>query len=105
MARQPTLRQENLDMATPRTVRRRRSLRWQLQKRTFLLMLVPGLAMYIAFIVYPFITSFAYSFYNWNGVGPLTDFVGLNNFLFVLTSSSFSGFFYRAILHNLYFFG
>ena len=94
--------QENVEVGvTPR----RRSLGLRLRQRAFLLLLVPGLGMYLAFIVYPFIQSFVYSFYNWNGVGPLTDFVGLNNFSYILTSSSFSIFFYRAILHNLYLFG
>lgn len=92
-------------LARPASVRRKRTVRWQLARRAFLLLLVPGLGIYLAFIVYPFITSFAYSFYNWNGIGPLTGFVGLGNFLYILTSQSFAVFFYRAILHNLYLFG
>ncbi|HVC83026.1 MAG TPA: sugar ABC transporter permease [Chloroflexota bacterium] len=83
--------------------RRRRRFRWR--RWSFLLLLIPGLAIYLAFIVYPFGTSFAYSFYNWNGVGPLSNFVGLGNFRYILNSPDFSVFFYRAILHNLYFFG
>jgi len=82
--------------------RRRRRFRWR--HWSFLLLLIPGLAIYLAFIVYPFGTSFAYSFYNWNGVGPLSNFVGLGNFRYILNSPDFSVFFYRAILHNLYFF-
>lgn len=105
MAELPTIDRTEPRMAQPLAVRRRRPAGWSLRKRAFLLLLVPGLAMYLAFIVYPFITSFAYSFYNWNGVGPLTNFIGLNNFSYILTSSDFSGFFYRAVLHNLYLFG
>jgi len=87
----------------PVAAARRRHFRWR--RWSFLLLLLPGLCMYLAFIVYPFGTSFRYSFYNWNGVGPLSDFVGLNNFRYILTSPDFSIFFYRALLHNLYFFG
>jgi len=85
--------------------RAKRTLRWHLGSRAFLLLLVPGLGIYLAFIVYPFLTSFAYSFYNWNGIGPLTGFVGLGNFIYILTSQAFGIFFYRAIIHNLYLFG
>jgi len=104
MTRTPATSYPNHENVEIHAMPRQRSLRQHLRKRTFLLLLVPGLGMYLAFIVYPFIQSFIYSFYNWNGIGPLTGFVGLNNFAYILTSSSFSVFFYRAILHNLYLF-
>ncbi len=66
--------------------------------------LAPALILYLLFIVYPFISSIRYSLYNWNGVGPLTDFIGLKNFTYVLFSHDFAPFFWRAVLHNLYFF-
>lgn len=70
-----------------------------------LLFVGPPLILYLAFIAYPFVSSIGFSLYNWNGIGPLQDFVGLGNYQFVLTSSSFASQFWRAILHNLYFFG
>ncbi|KLU58861.1 sn-glycerol-3-phosphate transport system permease protein UgpA [Peptococcaceae bacterium CEB3] len=66
--------------------------------------LAPGFVLYVLFIIYPFLSSIRYSFYNWNGVGPLIDFVGLKNFAYALFSHNFAPFFWRAILHNLYFF-
>lgn len=66
--------------------------------------LAPALVLYTLFIIYPFLSSIRYSLYNWNGVGPLTDFIGLKNFTYVLFSHDFAPFFWRAILHNLYFF-
>ena len=42
--------------------------------------LLPAIALYLAFVVYPIIQSTRYSLYDWNGLEPLTDFVGLNNF-------------------------
>jgi len=67
--------------------------------------LAPALVLYVIFIIYPFLSSIRYSLYNWNGVGPLIDFIGLKNFTYVLFSHDFAPFFWRAILHNLYFFG
>ncbi|AEW05741.1 carbohydrate ABC transporter membrane protein 1, CUT1 family [Sulfobacillus acidophilus DSM 10332] len=74
------------------------------QKHLVLLFLGPALATYLIFIVYPFISSFHYSLFNWNGIGPLNDYVGLGNYAYVLFSHQFSGFFWRAIAHNLVFF-
>ena len=105
MARTPTAEDAQRERTRAVTSTRRRTLRWHLQKRAYLLMLVPGLGMYLIFIVYPFLTSFVYSFYNWNGIGPLTGFIGLGNYVYTLMSKDFSSFFYRAILHNLYLFG
>lgn len=60
--------------------------------------------MYLVFIVYPFISSIRYSLYNWNGVGPLTNYIGVNNFTYILFSHKFSPFFWRAVWHSFYFF-
>jgi raffinose/stachyose/melibiose transport system permease protein len=38
-----------------------------------------------------------YSLYNWNGYGPLSDFIGLQNYQGVLTGSVF----HQALLHNI----
>lgn len=51
-----------------------------LKQHSYLLMLVPGLAMYLAFIIWPFANTIRVSFYNWSGLGPLDDFVGLRNY-------------------------
>ena len=44
------------------------------------LFLLPAIALYAMFVVYPIIQSTRYSLYDWNGLEPLTDFVGLANF-------------------------
>jgi raffinose/stachyose/melibiose transport system permease protein len=51
-----------------------------LKRYTYLLMLLPALAMYLAFIIWPFANTIRVSFYNWSGLGPLDDFVGLRNY-------------------------
>lgn len=64
----------------------------------------PALALYLLFIIYPFVSSIRYSLYNWSGVGPLTDFIGLSNYTYAMFSHAFASQFWRAIWHNVYFF-
>ena len=42
--------------------------------------LLPALALYSVFVIYPITQSFRYSGFDWNGLKPLTDWVGLGNF-------------------------
>ncbi|WP_053960173.1 carbohydrate ABC transporter permease [Sulfobacillus thermosulfidooxidans] len=74
------------------------------QKYVVLSFITPAFVVYLLFIVYPFLESFRYSLYNWTGVGALTHFLGLRNYAYVLLSKQFSGYFWRAVFHNLYFF-
>ena len=85
----------------PRT-RKRKSAR--LRPWSYLWMLIPGILIYFTFVVYPLLASFRYALYNWNGVGPLKDFIGLTNFAFIFSSHGFWPFISRAFLHNVYFF-
>ncbi len=50
------------------------------RRYTYILMLAPGLALYLAFVIWPFANTIRVSFYNWSGLGPLDDFVGLANY-------------------------
>jgi len=47
------------------------------------LFVLPALLMYAVFVLYPFLLSIQYSFYRWNGIGPMT-WVGLHNYETVL---------------------
>ncbi len=76
--------------------RRRRSLR----RHSYLLMLMPGLFMYLLFTIWPFMNSIRMSFYDWSGVGPMTDFVGLDNYVQIFTRPPFNRQFYNALGHN-----
>lgn len=73
-----------------------------MQKRSYLLMLLPAVALYTVFVAYPFISSLSLSFFNWPGIGP-KKFIGLENYRNVL-SGYMSTEFYRALGHNIYFF-
>lgn len=46
------------------------------------LLVLPALLMYAVFVLVPLLLTILYSFYRWNGVGPMT-WVGLNNYLTV----------------------
>ena len=68
----------------------------------FLLMLVPALILYTAFVAYPFLSSLILSFYDWPGIGP-KKWVGLANYANVL-GGVMSKEFYPAFAHNILFF-
>ncbi len=46
------------------------------------LFVLPALLMYAAFVLVPLLLTVVYSFYRWNGVGPMT-WVGLKNYVTV----------------------
>jgi raffinose/stachyose/melibiose transport system permease protein len=50
------------------------------QMRYAILFLAPGLAVYLVFMVYPFLYTIYLSLTNWNGVSETKDFVGLANY-------------------------
>jgi ABC-type sugar transport system permease subunit len=50
------------------------------QSRYAILFIAPGLAIYLVFMVYPFLNTIYLSLTNWNGVAESKDFVGLANY-------------------------
>ncbi len=52
---------------------------------------------YIVFVIAPVIQGGYFSLYKWNGLGPLTNFVGLKNFIEILKD----GIFLNAVFHNI----
>ncbi|WP_353809706.1 carbohydrate ABC transporter permease [Agromyces sp. SYSU T00194] len=61
--------------------RRSRSLRsraWD--HRWHYVFVLPMLITFVAFTLWPMVASWVYSLYEWQGYGPLEDFVGLDNF-------------------------
>jgi len=68
------------------------------RKRTELTILLgPPLILFIGFVFVPMIFAIWYSLYNWNGYGPLSDFIGLQNYQGVLTGPVF----HQALVHNI----
>ncbi|MDP9469082.1 MAG: sugar ABC transporter permease [Chloroflexota bacterium] len=90
------------DVARSHAQSQRRPL--SLRQYSYLLMLAPGLVMYLLFIIWPFINSIRISFYNWNGLGPMTDFVGLANYVHLFTRSPIDRQFYNALGNTVWVF-
>jgi raffinose/stachyose/melibiose transport system permease protein len=58
----------------------------------------PALLVYLAFVLLPVALAAVYSFFKWNGFGPLQDFIGIQNYTRALGDPVFIG----AIGHNLF---
>jgi raffinose/stachyose/melibiose transport system permease protein len=58
--------------------------------------LAPALVIYVVFVIYPIFQGARYSLYDWNGLQPLTEFVGLDNFASAFGDPIFRG----ALAHN-----
>lgn len=81
--------------ASPARTRRPRDWRMALEVIGFT---APALVLFFMFIVGPMIRAVEFSFFRWKGFGPLVDFVGLKNYVSVLTNDVFIG----ALLNNLF---
>jgi raffinose/stachyose/melibiose transport system permease protein len=81
--------------ALPRPARRRFRGRWT----TIALFLAPALALYLLLVVAPVVQAIYYSAFDWNGLGSLDEFVGLDNFKRAFSDDVFLG----ALKHNGFF--
>jgi raffinose/stachyose/melibiose transport system permease protein len=61
------------------------------------LFLAPALALYGVFVLFPIVQAVRFSLYKWNGLTPLTDFIGLANYQRALADPVFLG----AVGHNV----
>ncbi|MFC2029742.1 carbohydrate ABC transporter permease [Chloroflexota bacterium] len=72
----------------------------RLRQYSHLLFVLPALLVYGVFVIYPTLSAFWLSLFDWSGVGTSMNFVGLANFVEALSSPEV----YRAGWHNLLFF-
>jgi len=56
---------------------------------TVFLFLLPAFVLFLVFLVYPIVRSIYFSTFDWNGLGPAVDFIGLDNFKRILTDKIF----------------
>lgn len=56
---------------------------------TIALFLLPAFILFVVFLIYPIFRSVYFSFFDWNGLGPATKFVQLNNYVRILTDPVF----------------
>lgn len=80
-----------------RISRSRRRFNWRMALE-IAFFTAPALLLLAIFIVWPMLRAVEFSFYRWRGFGELTDFVGLRNYVSVLSSDVFIG----ALSHNLF---
>ena len=68
------------------------------------MLLIPAFILYTLFVVYPYVTSFLYSFTDWMGVGE-KHFIGLQNYVRLFTQGRLSNQLWQAFSHNAILFG
>ena len=56
----------------------------------------PALLVYVTFVFVPVVLAAYYSFFNWNGIGPLNRFIGIENYTRALSDPVF----HNAIKNN-----
>jgi raffinose/stachyose/melibiose transport system permease protein len=57
---------------------------------TIVAFLLPALALYAVFVLFPVVQAAYYSLFKWNGLQPLTDFIGLKNYETAIGSAPFT---------------
>lgn len=53
--------------------------------------LLPMLVLFLVFELWPIIATGLYSLYDWDGFGPLQEYIGLDNYAEILSDSAFWG--------------
>jgi raffinose/stachyose/melibiose transport system permease protein len=73
-----------------------RSLAGRASLPVLVLLLGPALILFTTFVVVPVFQAALFSLYKWNGLGPLADFRGWNNFILLAQNEIF----HKALLNN-----
>lgn len=60
-------------------------------------LLAPALILFTTFVVAPVFQAAVFSLYKWNGLGPLLDFRGIDNFVLLAKNAIF----HKALAHNM----
>lgn len=61
--------------------------------------ILPGFLVYTVFMIVPIAFAVYYSFFEWNGIGPM-KFIGMENFRTLLLTPRMSGIFFNALKNN-----
>lgn len=68
---------------------KKKSKRFNSESITGYLLIAPTIITFIIFLYVPFVNALQTSFYKYNGMGALTNFVGFNNYIKVLNDIKF----------------
>jgi raffinose/stachyose/melibiose transport system permease protein len=71
--------------------------RWP-QRVELLILIGPALLVFVAFVILPVALAAYYGFFSWSGYGAAVDFVGLRNYITILTDPDF----HEALSHNAF---
>jgi len=75
---------------TGATARPRMRSKLVTKRLSIALFVAPALVLYLTFVLFPVVQAAYYSLYKWNGLQPLTDFIGLKNYVTAVTSETFT---------------
>ncbi|MEQ4304711.1 sugar ABC transporter permease [Plantactinospora sp. B6F1] len=79
----------------PTRRRARKGIGWP-ARLEIALMTGPTLLVFLSFVIFPVVMAAYYGFFSWQGYGPPTEFVGLENYLFIFKDGTFID----ALQHN-----
>jgi raffinose/stachyose/melibiose transport system permease protein len=86
------------DLMTYRLASGRRDRPGRERLTAILPFLIPALALYAIFVLFPIVQAVRFSLFDWNGLQPLDDFVGLENYARAVRDPIFQG----AVGHNVF---
>ena len=69
------------------------------KNRAYIGFITPGFILYTVFMIVPIVFAMYYSFFEWNGIGPM-KFIGLANFQKLLCGGRMSRIFFNALGNN-----
>lgn len=69
------------------------------EKFWYMVLFLPGFALFIFSIVFPFVSGVQVSFTNWDGIGQTMKYIGIKNYLLLLKSPDF----WNSVGHSFYF--
>jgi multiple sugar transport system permease protein/raffinose/stachyose/melibiose transport system permease protein len=69
-----------------------------LKRGEIILLAGPAIVMFAGFVIFPVFMAAYYGFFRWKGFGPPTDFIGLQNYVTILTDQLFLS----AMQHNAF---
>ncbi len=79
-------------------IKKKKSILEKQRDRTAFVFLLPALILILVFFITPIILSLRFSFTNWDGISKEYNFIGLNNFKYVVNDACFG----RILLNTLY---
>jgi len=80
---------------SPARRRRSRGLGWA-GRLEVLILVGPAMVVFLAFVIFPVLMAAYYGFFSWGGYGPATEFIGIRNYVNILTDPAFI----EALGHN-----